>query len=510
MAAKRIYQIAKEFERDEKEIIEFLTGQGIKVGNRLSAISEDAYNMLKAKYTAPPEPEPVPEPPKPEPKPEPKPKIKSELKTELKPEIKSESAESAEQTAQPAEPDQPSTKKKKKKKKKSAAQDDEAGEPLPEVSAEELQELNDATQAILYEGIQAGCQFIQKYSNGLTKKQRKEYAARLLPNTDFWAILRDFNRDDPDSSPVKYWDGVARLVTMAFRLGNEFGLNHRENLGELRNVVKPVGIPYEPREIFTDEENELFAEQQKFLFVAFGSGMGAVNDSLYDLKMYAERMKKKFEHINHLEYVTNPAYPLRSADRVPFSEVVDNVCASLSGIGRRLYFYNNNKEHVVASIENFFAWIDGYAKLKEQGADTAKLEKYLFMEKKLIDLIEFMAMDNLVYVGKKKPAPFKKVLEELNIYRDNMDDPDAERNFKYKIRGVTMVLYKPKEYIFLCRFADLDPHKDYRPPEMIAAAEAKAAEEAAKAAAEAEAAAQAQAQAESAEKENPAAQSDEA
>ncbi|MBO4779061.1 MAG: translation initiation factor IF-2 N-terminal domain-containing protein, partial [Selenomonadaceae bacterium] len=61
MAAKRIYQMAKEFERDEKEIIEFLIGQGIKVANRLSAVSEDTYNMLKVKYTAPPPP-PEPEP----------------------------------------------------------------------------------------------------------------------------------------------------------------------------------------------------------------------------------------------------------------------------------------------------------------------------------------------------------------------------------------------------------------------------------------------------------------
>ena len=62
MAAKRIYQIAKEFEREEKDIIEFLTGQGIKVGNRLSAVSEDTYNLLKAKFLAPPEPEPAPVP----------------------------------------------------------------------------------------------------------------------------------------------------------------------------------------------------------------------------------------------------------------------------------------------------------------------------------------------------------------------------------------------------------------------------------------------------------------
>ena len=67
MAAKRIYQIAKEFECDEKKIIEFLTGQGIKVANRLSAVSEDTYNLLKAKLFAPPPPPPPPPEPKPEP-----------------------------------------------------------------------------------------------------------------------------------------------------------------------------------------------------------------------------------------------------------------------------------------------------------------------------------------------------------------------------------------------------------------------------------------------------------
>ena len=106
LASKRIYQIAKEFEREEKEIIEFLTAQGIKVGNRLSAVSEEAYNMLKAKYTAPP-PEPEPEP-KPAPKPKPKPKAESKPESKPAPAAQTPSAE------QPQAP----TKKKKNKKKR--------------------------------------------------------------------------------------------------------------------------------------------------------------------------------------------------------------------------------------------------------------------------------------------------------------------------------------------------------------------------------------------------------
>ena len=63
MATKRIYQLVKEFERDDKEIIAFLTSQGIKVTNKLSAVSEETYNMLKAKFMAPPPPpEPEPQP----------------------------------------------------------------------------------------------------------------------------------------------------------------------------------------------------------------------------------------------------------------------------------------------------------------------------------------------------------------------------------------------------------------------------------------------------------------
>ena len=110
------------------------------------------------------------------------------------------------------------------------------------------------------------------------------------------------------------------------------------------------------------------------------------------------------------------------------------------------------------------------------------MEKYLKLEEKFVSLAEFMSFDNLLDGRKNKPKPFEIVLELLTNYRDNMDDPDAERDFKYKVRGVTNIIFKPKEYVFLYRFAELEPHKDYRPPEEIAAAEA-----AAKAAAEAEA-----------------------
>ena len=62
--------MAKEFECDEKEIMAFLAKQGVKVSNRLSAVNEETYNMLKAKFQAPP---PAPEP---EPEPEPAPEVK--------------------------------------------------------------------------------------------------------------------------------------------------------------------------------------------------------------------------------------------------------------------------------------------------------------------------------------------------------------------------------------------------------------------------------------------------
>ena len=47
---KRIFQLAKEFHCEEKQIMEFLTRKGIKFSNRLSAVSEDTYNMLKKEF----------------------------------------------------------------------------------------------------------------------------------------------------------------------------------------------------------------------------------------------------------------------------------------------------------------------------------------------------------------------------------------------------------------------------------------------------------------------------
>ena len=203
--------------------------------------------------------------------------------------------------------------------------------------------------------------------------------------------------------------------------------------------------------------------------------MGLINDNLYDLKLKAERMKVSYERMNYLEYVTNPQADLRSNDRVPFDELLEAVVYGVRGVARRFDFYYANKERIDKILNDFFEWLDGYAKLKEQGASTAKLEKYLELEQKFVDIAEFMSFDNLLNykkVRQGKATEFDTAVELLTAYRDDLDNPDAERNFKYKIRGLTNIIYKPKEFVFLYRFADLEPHVDYRPPEEIAAAEA--------------------------------------
>jgi len=468
--AKRIFQLAKEFECDEKEIMTFLAKQGIKVSNRLSAVNEETYNLLKAKFAAPP----------PEPEPTPAPEVKSP------PEVKEVKLEEA-PTAQSGQPQpQPSGKKKKNKNKQpqpveqnseQVATPDDNPDKL--VSDAKVARMGKQTQHALYEGIMAGNEFIRKYmptfeqtieSNG--QKKRKPMPSW---NMDTWAILYNMKFEYPDSSPVRYWQAVAKLMTRAFKLLNAYGIKNREEFAKMRESTARIGKEYQPREIFTDEENQKFADQQKLLFETFGHGMGLINDNLYDLKLKAERMKVSYERMNYLEYVTNPQADLRSNDRVPFDELLEAVVYGVRGVARRFDFYYANKERIDKTLNDFFEWLDGYAKLKEQGALTAKLEKYLELEQKFVDIAEFMSFDNLLNykkVRQGKATEFDTAVELLTAYRDDLDNPDAERNFKYKIRGLTNIIYKPKEFVFLYRFAGLEPHVDYRPPEEIAAAEA--------------------------------------
>lgn len=482
MAAKRIYQIAKEFERDEKEIIEFLTGQGIKVGNRLSAVSDETYNMLKAKFTAPPEPEPAPEPPPPPPPPaeveKPAPETPADVQPEQAPaqgggKRKKRRGKGGFQPYQ-GDPDTPFEPEK------------QGGTPIIQPSAN-IEAVNNATRDVYTEAIIAGNQFIENVRfGGLSKKAYKAASPKLTGTMDVATLLQEHRIDYPDSTPVRYWKAVNKLTTRAYKFINEFGMEHRQVLAEMRKTLNPVGKEYEPREIFTDEENKLFAEQHMFLFRAFGHGIGAINDRLYDLKMHAERMKAKYEFMDFVEFVNNPAAELRSPDRAPFMEIAEAVNHSISGIARRFIFFCKNKERIANVIAKFFEWLDGYAALKEQGAPAEKVEKYFELEKKFYMLVEFFALDNLLVAKKNKPTPFDIALDLLLQYRDNMDDPDAERNFKYKVRGLTNITFKPKEFVFLFQFGGLEPQKDYRPPEEIAAAEAAAAEATAQAEAEKE------------------------
>lgn len=469
--AKRIFQMAKEFECDEKEIMAYLAKQGIKVSNRLSAVNEETYNMLKEKFTVAPPPPPEPEP-TPAPEPEPKPEVKEKAPAPTEP------------TEQPQQPQQQP---KKKKKDKSPQPEQKAEQVKPDNNPEKLvsdlkvENMGKRTQHALYEGIMAGNEFISNYmptfgkmgveTNG--KKKRKPMPSSTM---DTWGILYNMKFEYPDSTPVRYWQAVAKLTTRAFKLLNAYGLKNREQFAKMREATSRIGKDYQPRDIFTDEENQTFARQQKLLFDTFGHGMGLVNDNLYDLKLKAERMKVSYERMNYLEYATNPQSKLRCNDRIPFDELLESVVYGVRGITRRFEFYQVHKERVDKILNDFFEWVDGYAKLKEQGADAAKVAKYFELEQKFVEIAEFMSFDNLLnfkFVEKGKPTEFDTAVGLLTAYRDDLDNPDAERNFKYKIRGLTNIIYKPKEFVFLYRFAGLQPHTDYRPPEVIAAAEQK-------------------------------------
>ena len=423
--AKRIYEIAKEFVRDEKEIMEFLTAQGIRVANRLSAVSEDTYNMLKIKFTEPPK---VEEPP-------PAPKVEQ-------PAVKPESSAEEESAAQPSP---------KKKKKANVAQPqptDAAQADAPKAQAP-LSKSEAAMREIYKEAMRDGNEFIEHYTPSGSKKHQP-YGTAMGSELNAWGLMQSAKIIDAGDSPALYWQAVNKLTTAAFKSIQRFGLQHREEIAQMRDATKDIGDDYVPREIFTDEENARFAKQQRFLFTTFGHGQGAINDQLLALKIYCERMNVKFEQMNFVEYLTDPNCELDIKPRVPYEVMAEVITHSARSFPRKFNFFRRHKDVVLLALQTFFEWVDGYQKLKESGADEAKQQKYLELEEKFICLTEFMSFDNLLYVPKKEVIPYVNALEVFNAYRDDLDNPEAEEKFKYDLRGKVMYfLVKPKEFVFM-------------------------------------------------------------
>ncbi len=425
--AKRIYEIAKELVRDEKEIMEFLTAQGIRVANRLSAVNEDTYNLVKTKFTEQPKVE------------EPPPKV------EEPPKVEQPKAEQTDATSSP------------KKKKKYKAQQPTDGTQSPTIQMQQQYnqaDINAATQAVYAEAIRAGNEFIGRYKQ--VNEKKTDIAGNGMGVTfDSFGLLFSEKVYNADESPALYWRAVNKLTTAAYRKIQRFGLKHKEELAEMRETMNEVGAPYVPREIFTDEENERFARQQRFLFTTFGHGQGALNDELLALKIYCERMGVKFEQMNFVDYLVNPDSEFHVKPRVPFSVMSEVIAHGLRGFSRRFAFYQRYKEIIVLALKTFFEWIDGYQKLKEAGAPEAKLQRYLELEEKFIYMTEFMSFDNLLRVPKKEVIPYVNAIEVLNAYRDDLDNPEAFATFKYDLRGKVMYfLVKPKEFVFLWQLGE--------------------------------------------------------
>ena len=435
--AKRIYELAKEFVRDEKEIIEFLTAQGIRVANRLSAVNEDTYNLIKAKFTEQPKVE-EPEPPK----------VEVPAPVVEQPKVE-----------QPATDAAPTSKKKKKNKGQQPTGGEQpaataATQSAPQMQAQPMSLFNAATQAIYDEAIRAGNDFIENYKQ-INEKKHDIAGNGVGPGLDSFGLLFNGKVYNADESPALYWRAVNKLTTAAYKKIQRFGLQHKEELAEMRETMKEIGATYVPREIFTDEENERFAKQQRFLFNTFSHGQGALNDELLAVKIYCERMGVKFEQMNFVDYLINPDSEFHVKPRVPYSVMAEVIAHSLRGFTRRFNFYKKNKDTIVLALKTFFEWIDGYQKLKEAGAPEAKLQRYLELEEKFIYMTEFMSFDNLLRVPKKQVIPYVNAIEILNAYRDDLDNPEALSKFQYDLRGKVMYfLIKPKEFVFMWQLGE--------------------------------------------------------
>ena len=89
MSKIKVHELAKELEKQSREVIAFLQEKGIEVKAAQSSVEEDAAEMVRKAFGAAKKAD-VKAEVKPEAKAEAKPEAKEEAKTEVKPEVKPE------------------------------------------------------------------------------------------------------------------------------------------------------------------------------------------------------------------------------------------------------------------------------------------------------------------------------------------------------------------------------------------------------------------------------------
>ena len=89
MSKIKVHELAKELEKQSREVIAFLQEKGIEVKAAQSSVEEDAAEMVRKAFGAAKKAD-VKAEVKPEAKAEAKPEAKEETKTDVKPEVKPE------------------------------------------------------------------------------------------------------------------------------------------------------------------------------------------------------------------------------------------------------------------------------------------------------------------------------------------------------------------------------------------------------------------------------------
>lgn len=204
--------------------------------------------------------------------------------------------------------------------------------------------------------------------------QIKEIQAVTLLSSefDYTVLLSKYDVDAVDNSMVKYYKAVQQWCSELLDKLDFYEKEKAVVIHEYDLIRVKLSKEYDVDSNFTDEENDLFRDRQKFFQKKYIINMNEIKKKILTYKKQADLLEDRIDAIDDSIHSIHELAELEQESRVSFSHLAENTAKIITNALLKIEFFEENEVFIKNAFNLLEEWLEEYRVFKTIYKDDMK------------------------------------------------------------------------------------------------------------------------------------------
>jgi hypothetical protein len=186
----------------------------------------------------------------------------------------------------------------------------------------------------------------------------------LSSDFDYTALLAKYDLKAIDASLIKYYQAVQQWCRELMEKVDYYEEQKASVIKDFNLIGLKLSKKYEANPNFTEAENILLRDRQRFFQKNFSLGMNSVKTKILAVKKQADALEYRIDEIDEGENSLRELAELEQEKRASFAFLAENTAKIIKNALRKIEYFEANHTFVMNAINIWENWTEGYRVFK--------------------------------------------------------------------------------------------------------------------------------------------------